>query len=196
MDDKTLRVFADALADPCLILDRRSVIVHRNKAAIEQFPSVATGNPIALSLRNPPLLTAIDAARRTGEPQTIELHQTVPNETWHKVTVSPLSRPSGPDSPSPPLVVTMQNLTEAKRIDALRADFIANASHELRTPLASLIGFIVVYAVVFSVGALYILRLMAEGPQAGSHEPVRGGAPGTPLAAAPDQPEDGPEERP
>lgn len=61
---------------------------------------------------------------------------------------------------------------------------------------ASLIGFIVVYAVVFSVGALYILRLMAEGPQAGSHEPVRGGAPGTPLAAAPDQPEDGPEERP
>ncbi|HVX80514.1 MAG TPA: ATP-binding protein, partial [Devosiaceae bacterium] len=142
LDEATVEIFADALADPCLILDRRSVIVHRNKAAIEQFPSVATGNPIALSLRNPALLTAIDAARRTGERQTIELHQTIPNETWHKVSVSPLSRPSGPDSPSPPLVVTMQNLTEAKRIDALRADFIANASHELRTPLASLIGFI------------------------------------------------------
>src|SRR5690606_7976400 len=35
-----------------------------------------------------------------------------------------------------------QSLTELKRVDALRSDFIANASHELRTPLASLLGFI------------------------------------------------------
>jgi len=53
---------------------------------------------------------------------------------------------------------------------------------------ASLAVFMVVYAVVFSVGVLYILRLMAEGPIAGAAEPVRGDrAPGTPLAAAPDQ---------
>jgi len=39
-------------------------------------------------------------------------------------------------------LVTFQSLTELKRVDAMRADFIANASHELRTPLASLIGFI------------------------------------------------------
>jgi two-component system phosphate regulon sensor histidine kinase PhoR len=40
------------------------------------------------------------------------------------------------------LVITMQNLTEARRLEALRSDFIANASHELRTPLTSLVGFI------------------------------------------------------
>ena len=40
------------------------------------------------------------------------------------------------------LIVTFQSLTELKRVDALRSDFIANASHELRTPLASLLGFI------------------------------------------------------
>src|SRR5690606_5252226 len=32
--------------------------------------------------------------------------------------------------------------TEAKRLESLRSDFIANASHELRTPLTSLSGFI------------------------------------------------------
>ena len=55
---------------------------------------------------------------------------------------------------------------------------------------ASLLGFLIVYAVVFSVGALYILRLIAEGPVEGSHEPLPGQqrAPGTPLAAAPDDP--------
>jgi len=36
----------------------------------------------------------------------------------------------------------MQNLTEGKRLESLRSDFIANASHELRTPLTSLVGFI------------------------------------------------------
>jgi cytochrome d ubiquinol oxidase subunit I len=51
---------------------------------------------------------------------------------------------------------------------------------------ASLLIFLVAYAIVFSVGVLYILRLMAEGPVAGAAKPVRTDrAPGTPLAAAP-----------
>lgn len=55
----------------------------------------------------------------------------------------------------------------------------------------SLLAFLIVYAIVFSVGALYILRLMAEGPVAGSHEPPPDDdrAPGSPLAAAPEDPE-------
>lgn len=35
-------------------------------------------------------------------------------------------------------VIVMHDLTEAKRIDDMRRDFIANISHELRTPLASI----------------------------------------------------------
>lgn len=51
----------------------------------------------------------------------------------------------------------------------------------------SLLIFLVVYAVVFSVGVLYILRLIAEGPAPGRQESDRGlRAPGSPLAAAPD----------
>jgi len=36
----------------------------------------------------------------------------------------------------------MQDLTPLRRVEEMRADFVANASHELRTPLASLSGFI------------------------------------------------------
>ncbi|HEX6859751.1 MAG TPA: cytochrome ubiquinol oxidase subunit I [Caulobacteraceae bacterium] len=55
----------------------------------------------------------------------------------------------------------------------------------------SLIAFIVIYAVVFSVGALYILRLFGEGPVSGSAEPEPADlrAPGTPLAKTPTEPE-------
>ena len=40
------------------------------------------------------------------------------------------------------LIITLRSLTDEKRLEALRTDFIANASHELRTPLTSLLGFI------------------------------------------------------
>ena len=39
-------------------------------------------------------------------------------------------------------VVVFKDQSETRRIDRMRADFIANASHELRTPLASIAGFV------------------------------------------------------
>ncbi|THD77316.1 MAG: cytochrome ubiquinol oxidase subunit I [Phenylobacterium sp.] len=60
----------------------------------------------------------------------------------------------------------------------------------------SLLGFMVVYAIIFGVGALYILRLIALGPtpapQLDTEPPPRGRPPGYALAAAPGEPEDGP----
>ena len=40
------------------------------------------------------------------------------------------------------LLMTFNDLTPLRRVEEMRADFIANASHELRTPLAALLGFI------------------------------------------------------
>ncbi|MDB5540423.1 MAG: hypothetical protein JWQ89_2150 [Devosia sp.] len=134
-----VRHFSDALPDPSIVIDRRSVIVHLNAHATRHFPGVVSGSPIAFTLRFPQLLSAIEAAR-LGAAQTIELHQTVPTETWYKATVAPLA--SGDPVNDGVLVITLQSLTEEKRLEALRTDFIANASHELRTPLTSLVGFI------------------------------------------------------
>jgi len=39
-------------------------------------------------------------------------------------------------------LMTFNDLTPLRRVEQMRADFIANASHELRTPLAALLGFI------------------------------------------------------
>jgi cytochrome d ubiquinol oxidase subunit I len=52
----------------------------------------------------------------------------------------------------------------------------------------SLIAYVVVYSVVFTAGALFILRLMAEGPVAAlaEHAPRGDRAPGSPLAKAPE----------
>ncbi|WP_298742653.1 cytochrome ubiquinol oxidase subunit I [uncultured Brevundimonas sp.] len=54
---------------------------------------------------------------------------------------------------------------------------------------ASLLIYVTVYAIVFAAGAIYILRLLDEGPSPGQVEPPPEGprAPGVPLAAAPDE---------
>jgi two-component system, OmpR family, phosphate regulon sensor histidine kinase PhoR len=47
------------------------------------------------------------------------------------------------DGGGPDLVLlTFRDLTPLRRVEEMRADFVANASHELRTPLAALSGFI------------------------------------------------------
>lgn len=53
----------------------------------------------------------------------------------------------------------------------------------------SLLIYVTVYAIVFVAGAIYILRLLREGPVPGAVEPKPEGqrAPGTPLAAAPEE---------
>ena len=40
------------------------------------------------------------------------------------------------------MILTLRDLSEARRVERMRVDFVANASHELRTPLASLLGFV------------------------------------------------------
>ena len=127
---------ADALADPAVVLDRRAVVAHRNGAAAAEFPALTRGSLVTMALRNPALLAAIERVRQTGKPEAVDLHQPVPNETWHRAHVAPLPGTDGQ------LLMTFHNLTAHRRTEQLRSDFIANVSHELRTPLTSLVGFI------------------------------------------------------
>lgn len=126
------------------MLDQRGAVAYRNQAAASQYPNVQKGKVLTLVMRNPELVAAVDAALRTGTPHSFELHETLPSETWDRVTVAPIRSPGSDwlEEEDRNLLVTFQSLTELKRVDAMRTDFIANASHELRTPLASLLGFI------------------------------------------------------
>jgi len=53
----------------------------------------------------------------------------------------PVKRASNATSPDF-VLMTFHDLTPLRRVEEMRADFVANASHELRTPLAALLGFI------------------------------------------------------
>lgn len=134
--DLSTRRFADTLSQPAFIIDRRANLIHANPAAIAVFPGAALGDPLAFTLRNPAFLNTVDQALRTGARAEGEFAISIPNETWFRVEVTPLS----PDVPL--MTVLLTNRSEQRRLERMRADFVANASHELRTPLTSVIGFI------------------------------------------------------
>ena len=70
-------------------------------------------------------------------PGAIDYAERVPIERVFRVAATPV----GEATPGCSSLI-FRDQSEARRIDRMRADFIANASHELRTPLASIAGFI------------------------------------------------------
>ena len=70
-----------------------------------------------------------EAVRRALEGTARRLELQLKRETF-LVTVAPLLRGE--------VLVLMRDVTEAKRAEATRRDFVANASHELRTPVAAI----------------------------------------------------------
>ena len=55
----------------------------------------------------------------------------MPPSRWLRAT----ARPVGDDGS---VLLVVSDVTESRRVDAIRRDFVANASHELKTPVASI----------------------------------------------------------
>jgi two-component system, OmpR family, phosphate regulon sensor histidine kinase PhoR len=136
-------VVADALEDPLLILGADRRIRRANRAARELFGSHLIGADLAAALRQPEILRAADQALLLGTSATTEI--ALPGRLPRALFASVRALP-GTDSADPQVsagvVLALHDVTELRRIERLRSDFVANASHELRTPLASLIGFV------------------------------------------------------
>jgi two-component system phosphate regulon sensor histidine kinase PhoR len=94
----------------------------------------------------PELVEAIRAVILTGKAQRIEFSARLPSSRWSEAFVAPVavqgSAASGVTGRAGIVVVTVHDLTPIRRVEEMRADFVANVSHELRTPLAALTGFI------------------------------------------------------
>lgn len=74
-----------------------------------------------------------DAVRRagfTGATVAVEVETGAPTR-WLTATAQPVGTEGS-------VLLVVRDVTEARRLDAIRRDFVANASHELKTPVASI----------------------------------------------------------
>jgi two-component system, OmpR family, phosphate regulon sensor histidine kinase PhoR len=130
------------LPSAAIMLDREGRVVAFNEAATGIAPALSRGELALIGLRMPELVDAVRRAARRREPQRVEFFERVPLDRWMEAFVTPVRIGAGGEPSVDLLLMTFNDLTPLRRVEEMRADFIANASHELRTPLAALLGFI------------------------------------------------------
>jgi two-component system phosphate regulon sensor histidine kinase PhoR len=127
-----------ALPEAILAVGVEDRILHVNPQARALFPALRIGAPLARILRSPDILDAIARARLNGEGCRASWVERVPVERTFEVSVAPIPALEL----SHVVMIHLREISETRRFERMRMDFVANASHELRTPLASLLGFI------------------------------------------------------
>jgi two-component system phosphate regulon sensor histidine kinase PhoR len=141
--DPQLGAVIGALPAPALLVDRRGSILVGNDAVVSTLGPVRRGEPISFTVRAPEVIDALRAAATDGEARRVEFVERVPVERTFEAHVVPVTFVQRDGAPRPDaFLLTFTDLTQQRRVERMRADFVANASHELRTPLASLSGFV------------------------------------------------------
>jgi two-component system phosphate regulon sensor histidine kinase PhoR len=133
--DRQSRIL-ETMQEGVVVLDREGRIVMLNPAlrAMLLLGADAVGKLLIETVRHAQLEDLLEAAREgeeIGRPTEIELPGLKPRRMFvHASQLSGTAEDEG-------LLVVFVDVTELRRLESLRREFVANASHELRTPIAA-----------------------------------------------------------
>ena len=130
------------MPDPAVLLDRAGRVIHLNAAAAQLAPALRKNELAQFALRSPEIITALREAIATTEARRATYLDHVPVDRWMELIITPVPVPTLFGGTEKCMLMTFHDQTPLRRVEEMRADFVANASHELRTPLAALSGFI------------------------------------------------------
>lgn len=128
-----LETILDKADDGFLVVNHEGNVTLANPMALKLLGtelSQVIGKSVIEATFNYDLSELVKRVMRTNIPASLQVQLVAPEPAYANVYVTPI-QPSG-------AMVVMHDITEAKRVDAVRRDFVANVSHELRTPLASI----------------------------------------------------------
>lgn len=130
------------LREAVLIVDEANYIHLANRALREIFPAARDLVNLRLELivRSVPFIEFVRAIR-AGQPLPRQEFEIIDGQTtvWIEASGAPI--PS-PDGKTPWALFVIHDMTNQRKLERVRRDFVANASHELRTPLSIIKGYI------------------------------------------------------
>lgn len=136
-----VRAIIEYMEDGVLLLDAEGKILLHNAAFLALFglpERELDGTPIAETVRNPALLDLLALHRSTHKTVKREIALGVPPTRHLLASAAPLKRDAG----SARTLLMIYDVTQQKKLEEMRVDFVANASHELRTPLTAISGYV------------------------------------------------------
>ena len=127
------------MTEGVLLTDQRGEIIHLNPAFKEMFglEGKVEGRSALEVLASVACDDAIQKVIQEGKPVEKEVVFEKPKPRVFQIHFSPMRR----DGKLFGVVSVFHDLTEIRRLEAVRRDFIANLSHELKTPLTAIRGF-------------------------------------------------------
>ncbi|MGH9410496.1 MAG: ATP-binding protein [Vicinamibacterales bacterium] len=137
-DRARMEAILSGMIEGVLVVDEHERVQLANEAArrlleINQNPA---GRHYLEMVRDPAVKQQIAAALAGKAPASAELHG-----RRHDVTL--IARTASVDAPAGRgAVVVLHDITDLRRADQMRRDFVANVSHELRTPLTAIRGYL------------------------------------------------------
>ncbi|MGA2284664.1 MAG: ATP-binding protein [Dehalococcoidia bacterium] len=129
-----LTAVLDSGSDAVLAVDAETRVTFASRAVsplLEKRPDEAVGNPFVWTMPDEQAVQALHDALNTGQARSLVIER--PKGRFLQVSAAPIA--GGGDWVA---LVVFHDVTEGKRVEDTRRDFIANVSHELRTPLASI----------------------------------------------------------
>jgi len=128
-----MAVILSHMGDGIFVVDSDSKVTMMNQAAermLQLSQRDAQGYTFVEVVRDYELNAILQRCLSTGEQQT-GMVETSPQKKFLGVIATPLEDEAG-------CLLLLQDLTELRRLETVRRDFVANISHELRTPTASI----------------------------------------------------------
>jgi two-component system, OmpR family, phosphate regulon sensor histidine kinase PhoR len=133
-----MQTIFSAMQDALLVVDSNRQVILTNQTFRKLFdaPEISPGTPLLEIVRDPALDRLLTEAFQGSGSVRCELAFDESQIELHAVTTK---NDAGETTGA---LVLFHDITELKKIDQVRRDFVANVSHELRTPLSILRGYI------------------------------------------------------
>ena len=137
-DRARMEAILSGMVEGVLVLDRQGRVQLVNRAAQEMLhvEGSATGRPYLEVIRHPDISAQLTAALRGG---AVEPHELALGRDFSRFFIARAAPVGGAGGGA---VLVLHDITDLRRADQVRRDFVANVSHELRTPLTAIRGYI------------------------------------------------------
>lgn len=135
----TIEVILDAMVEGVIVVNASGRLLLANSTArsMLQWSLPVTGQHYLEVVRQPDVAAQFEAALASKTPQPVDVELDRQERRTFIAHAVPVAPEQGGGA-----VLVLRDVTDLRRIDQVRRDFVTNVSHELRTPLTAVRGYL------------------------------------------------------